>query len=723
MRKLVVLRGIAGCGKSTFVKEHHLESYTLCPDNLRLLFNSPSLENNGIFSIPQDKNSKVFSLLYDILESRMIDGEFTIIDATNLLKEDFVKYKKLAKKYRYTIYCIDFSDIPFEKILKQNELRKNTYKYVPKYILDRMNEKLLNSTIPSGITILKPNEFDKVLIKPINLSSYKKIHHFGDIHGCYSVLKEYFDNNGGLKDDEFYIFCGDYIDRGIENAEVLRFLISIKDLKNVQFVQGNHENHLMKYIYGEKAKSSEFNEVTVKELETKGLTKKEIASFCKKLTQCAYYTYNEKTVLATHGGISKIPENLVFLATKQMIRGVGKYSEYMEVAKCFESSTDKNTYQVNGHRNILGLPIEIKNGEKFLRCFNLEGAVEQGGCLRIVTLDNIGFHPIEFKNTVFKEKSIDLLEKMRKNPYIKEKEFGNISSFNFTRDAFNKSIWTDQTIKARGLYLNNKTGKVICRGYEKFFAIDERPESSIGAIKKNYTLPFTAYVKENGYLGLVSYDENTNNLFITTKSDPTKDYALWLKEEIEKYDTEKLKEYVKKNNCTFVFENINMEHDPHIIKYISNQLVLLDIVDNNIDIFNKKSYEELVKIAKEFGFKVKEKAFTFNTFEEFITWYKNAISKNYQYNGQYIEGFVIEDNENHMCKLKTQYYKCWKYLRGRIEVIKNKSLTYDQAKCGMNVINYNEMNAFLNWFCKNKNEIHTNKIIEIRDMYESKKVK
>lgn len=34
MRKLVVLRGIAGCGKSTFVKEHHLENYTLCPDEL-----------------------------------------------------------------------------------------------------------------------------------------------------------------------------------------------------------------------------------------------------------------------------------------------------------------------------------------------------------------------------------------------------------------------------------------------------------------------------------------------------------------------------------------------------------------------------------------------------------------------------------------------------------------------------------------------------------------
>lgn len=34
---------------------------------------------------------------------------------------------------------------------------------------------------------------------------------------------------GGIKDDEMYIFVGDYIDRGIENAEVIAFLMSIKD--------------------------------------------------------------------------------------------------------------------------------------------------------------------------------------------------------------------------------------------------------------------------------------------------------------------------------------------------------------------------------------------------------------------------------------------------------------------------------------------------------------
>ena len=78
-------------------------------------------------------------------------------------------------------------------------------------------------------------------MKLIDLSGYKKIHHIGDIHGCYTALKKYLDNNGGIKDDEFYIFCGDYVDRGIENADVVNYLISIKDKKNVLMLEGNHE--------------------------------------------------------------------------------------------------------------------------------------------------------------------------------------------------------------------------------------------------------------------------------------------------------------------------------------------------------------------------------------------------------------------------------------------------------------------------------------------------
>ena len=46
MRKLVILRGTMGCGKSTFIKEHNLERFTLSSDNIRLMFNAPEMNMN-----------------------------------------------------------------------------------------------------------------------------------------------------------------------------------------------------------------------------------------------------------------------------------------------------------------------------------------------------------------------------------------------------------------------------------------------------------------------------------------------------------------------------------------------------------------------------------------------------------------------------------------------------------------------------------------------------
>ena len=49
MRTLLILRGAPGAGKSTWVKEHHLEQYTLCPDDLRVLCSSIDMKADGTF--------------------------------------------------------------------------------------------------------------------------------------------------------------------------------------------------------------------------------------------------------------------------------------------------------------------------------------------------------------------------------------------------------------------------------------------------------------------------------------------------------------------------------------------------------------------------------------------------------------------------------------------------------------------------------------------------
>ncbi len=74
----------------------------------------------------------------------------------------------------------------------------------------------------------------------------------GDIHGyldkllsLMKVVKEHF------KDDDTFIFLGDYIDRGAHSYEVIEFLISLSKRVNAVFLTGNHENMLRRYLDGD----------------------------------------------------------------------------------------------------------------------------------------------------------------------------------------------------------------------------------------------------------------------------------------------------------------------------------------------------------------------------------------------------------------------------------------------------------------------------------------
>lgn len=47
MRTLLLFRGSPACGKSTFIKEHNLEQYTLSADNIRLNYKEKIITLNS----------------------------------------------------------------------------------------------------------------------------------------------------------------------------------------------------------------------------------------------------------------------------------------------------------------------------------------------------------------------------------------------------------------------------------------------------------------------------------------------------------------------------------------------------------------------------------------------------------------------------------------------------------------------------------------------------
>lgn len=671
MRVLLLLRGAPGCGKSTFIDNNGLRPYALSADELRLKCSSPVQNIYGEIEISQNHDKDVWDMLFRLLEIRMKSGEFTVIDATNSKTSEMNNYKELASKYRYRIFCVDFTDLPIEECKRRNNSRE-VLKRVPDAAIDKMYSRFATQKIPTGITAIKPEELNTIFIKKFDMSKYEKIVHIGDIHGCYTALMEYFKD--GLNDNYMYIFVGDYLDRGKENLEVLKFVMEISKKPNVLLLEGNHERHLWVYADGGICVSKEFELVTKRQLIDSDIDKKDIRQFYRKLGQCAWYTYKDKEVLVTHGGLANIPDNLGFLATSQFIKGVGSYNDYEKVAETWMNNTNENQYQIFGHRNTRGSSIQLKE-----RVFDLEGRVEFGGHLRIVELDKEGFHTIEIKNDVFKlpdevamnaqilnSPMVEVIQRLRTNKYIIEKSFDNISSFNFSKKAFNDGIWNEQTIVARGLYVDMDKLKVMCRGFNKFFNINEIATTKFDMLQNTLQFPITCYVKENGYLGLVSYNEKTDDLFITTKSNPEGDYAIWLKEMIyNKMSPEninKMKDICKKYDVTFTFESVDMKNDPHIIEYPENELFLLAIIKNDIN-FEQWEYDQVVNIANELGLKVKTKAFEIANWQEFYDWYNEVMAEDYEYNGHKIEGFVIEDSNGYMVKLKLWYYKHWKFMR------------------------------------------------------------
>lgn len=373
------------------------------------------------------------------------------------------------------------------------------------------------------------------------------------------------------------------------------------------------------------------------------------------------------------------------------------YNEYM-------NNQDEKIIQIHGHRNY------FKNEmNKYPYSYNVEGDIEHGGCLRILTLKNDG--SVSFtsvKNEVYnpnlleETKIYNLIKDLRSSKYIYEKELGNnISSFNFTKEAFYNHIWDQMTTKARGMFVDTEKNKIVARSYDKFFQVNERKETNLEEVKNTMSYPVTFYVKYNGFLGILSIVDN--ELFFASKSTNTGEYVEYFKTIFYQTFAEKtinnIKEKISKENVTFVFEVIDPINDPHIIKYTKSNLILLDIIKNTSE-YKKESFESLQNFANKNNIQVKEKAYVAKTKEEFAKIINEVTLENYKWNNQYIEGFVIEDSKDFMLKIKSIYYTTWKYLRTKMETaLKNQKFK-----------------------SKEKNSLETKFLNYLKEKYENKQI-
>lgn len=255
---------------------------------------------------------------------------------------------------------------------------------------------------------------------------------------------------------------------------------------------------------------------------------------------------------------------------------------------------------------------------------------------------------------------------MRNNEYVREKQLANgICSYNYTNKAFFQGVWDNQTVHARGLFCRGD--QVVARSYDKFFAVGERPETQEDVLFSNLEYPVNVFRKENGYLGIVSYDPEVDDLFIASKSTNEGDFANRLREILYSgaYDVDTLKCILKIDNVSAVFEVIDPDFDPHIVEYHNPQLVLLDLIYNDFE-YSHEVYHYIIQVAKAVGVKCKLWMKTIYDEKEMRQFYQQMKStKN-------MEGFVCEDAGGYMFKVKTNWYKYWKRMRSVRDAIYHK---------------------------------------------------
>lgn len=700
MRTLLILRGCMGSGKSKFIKDNGLTNYTISADDLRLLFHSPKMNEDGGMSISSRADKQVWDTLYVLLENRMKNGDFTIIDATHKNQKSVSKYIELAEKYRYNCYQVNI-EASLQECIERNNMREEIRR-VPVSEIERAYEILQTNKLPSKFKeVTNINDILNYYVTDVN--EYKEIKVIGDVHGSHTCLLSAIGET--LDPQVLYVFVGDYFDRGIENKEVYEFLVNHYNDSNVILIEGNHEKHIWRFINGETITSDYFKESLDEILKTYSIesVRKNMKKIYYKLRQCFAFTYNNKKYLVTHGGLTSVPY-LTLVSTNDMIKGVGGYD--MEVDRIYEENyllgKCQDFIQIHGHRNTISTEHSI--------C--LEDSVEFGGNLLVMSITKEGSRIIPYENKVFSLDNYNKFQqviynvnnqdvkKMMNSRLINVKGCKhNMYSLNFTRNAFFGKKWNFATIKARGLFVDRNTGDVKMRSYDKFFNLNEHETTKKDVLTKTLKFPVSVSVKENGYLGILSVVDNQP--VFASKSTDSGEYAERFErifnETISKNDFNILISILKKYNASAIFEVISPNEDPHIIRYNDEHVVLLDIIQNKLNL--DSDYNEISSELKEW---LKEKTSFIMPHEIIIDNSERLWDyiQTHSVNDNDIEGVVVTDSKGFKFKVKYNYYLMVKSLRRVLEIFR---------RCKKNGTEFN------NKVCSNNLELSFLKFIEKED--------
>ncbi|KAJ3411002.1 hypothetical protein HDV05_002910 [Chytridiales sp. JEL 0842] len=204
--------------------------------------------------------------------------------------------------------------------------------------------------------------------------------------------------------------------------------------------------------------------------------------------------------------------------------------------------------------------------------------------------------------------------------------------------------------------------EVVVRGYDKFFNLNETPETVIANLESNTKGPYEVTVKENGCIIFISALENT--LIVTSKhalnapiANPntaqtnggrigfSKHAAKgeeWITKHFKEHgkNLEDLVSELQTHKITAIFELADDDFEEHILEYPpgSRGLYLHGITHNTPE-FNSWTHEQVVAFAKKFDLRTVE-GLEFDDLKGVMD-FAEECKKTGHYGGRAVEGFVV----------------------------------------------------------------------------------
>lgn len=182
MRKIFLLRGAPGSGKSSFIARHHLQPYAISRDEIRLLLADLTVYYEESADqlhqvIPRHVTVRTEQMVDNLVQHKMAYGETIIVDGTHITPDKIEHFRPWVEKYRYELFVVDLmQNNSLENLLQRNQVRMH-YDWVKPDVIKMMYEQYqAHPEVPSWAYSILPNGMERALSqKEKNLDHYSHV--------------------------------------------------------------------------------------------------------------------------------------------------------------------------------------------------------------------------------------------------------------------------------------------------------------------------------------------------------------------------------------------------------------------------------------------------------------------------------------------------------------------------------------------------------------------